>query len=168
MKASTRRWLSLSALGLLALDLGAFAIAAPRARGWLESARSSTLLRAGVTAVRDLERWSTGGAQDAGLAALTHLSRRSGNACTFVVRSARPVRVLAQERGQLRMVRFMELEERSAELVGPMVPLSATEPVCPSSSCPNSTCPKRAAEPNTGGTPSAIGLPTSALRITVE
>jgi hypothetical protein len=177
MKASTRRWVTLSALGLLALDLGAFAIAAPRARGWIESARSSGLARAGATAVRDLERLGSRGVEDAGFALLTHFTRRSGSAYAFILRSTGPSGIRAQVQRQVRIARVVRLERierleglsvQCTEMIGPVSPASATEPACPLSSCPNSACPKRAAEPGTGGAPSSIGLPTSALRLTVE
>lgn len=53
MTARTRKWVVLSALGLLSLDLALVAVAAPKARGWLESARGSALVRAGTNALRD-------------------------------------------------------------------------------------------------------------------
>ena len=49
MTARTRKWVVLSALGLLSLDLALAAVAVPKARGWLESARSSARVRAGCS-----------------------------------------------------------------------------------------------------------------------
>jgi hypothetical protein len=45
MTARTRTWVVLSALGLLSLDLALVAVAAPMARGWLDRARTSALVR---------------------------------------------------------------------------------------------------------------------------
>ena len=160
MKASTRRWVSLSALGLLALDLGAFAIAAPRAKGWLEGARASRLARAGAAALRDLERVGSRGAEDAGLALLTHFTRRSGRAYALILRAtpstpaSLPVRSLAPL--------------APLEVLEP-IPFEASVPAVPEvPSCPLSTCPRHDQAPSKALGSSAIGLPTSALRVTVE
>jgi hypothetical protein len=171
MKASTRRWVTLSALGLLALDLGVFAIAVPRARGWLESARSSSLVRAGAIAVRDLERLGTRRVDEPGFALLPRFTGRSGYTYAFVLRPARLAEVRAEERARLamtRVVRLRTIETRCVELAAPEIASSAAESTCPLSSCPQSTCPKRASDAGTTGGSPAIGLPTSALRLTIE
>ena len=158
MNTSTRRWVSLSALSLLALDLGAFAIAAPRARAWAEHARASGLLRAGVAAVRDLERVSARGAENAGFALLTHFARRSGRAYAFILHATPPAGMRDHTRTFARRTRMVMVESRCVQaeaMVGP-------------SSCPLSTCPRHDASSGTVPGSSAIGLPTSALRITVE
>ena len=163
MKASTRRWVSLSALGLLALDLGALAIAAPRARGWLESARASSLVRAGATAVTDLERVSSRGVEDAGLALLTHFARRSGRAYALLLRATPPAEVRLPVRGLAPIGPIEALEPIPVEAGIPEVPAVPEVP-----GCPLSTCPQRDKMPDKTSGSSAIGLPISALRVTVE
>lgn len=158
MKASTRRWVSRSALLLLALDLGAFAIAAPHARGWVERVRTSSLLRAGATAVRDLEQTSTRGAENAGLALLTRFTRHSGRAYAFILRATPPVGMRHPAPSCPQYPRIVMVETRCVGADG------AAEP----SSCPLSTCPKGGPAPSTASRSSALGLPTSALGVTVE
>jgi len=161
MKASTRRWVTLSALGLLALDLGTLVIAAPRASGWLERARASSLVRAGAAAVRNLERVGSRGVGEASYALLTHVMPRSGGATAFIV-DATPA-LMARE---------------AAATVAPCAEAAALDSGCPASAacpvgpacpaCPASpACPKAGTPARAAGT-STIGLPISALGVTVD
>ena len=171
MNASTRKWVSLSALGLLALDLGAFAIAAPRAHGWLERARTSNLIQSGAAALRSLERLGTRGAGNAGYALLTRFAHRSSSAYTFILGATPPGGMRAHERtcarrnapAYARSTDVVIVESTPVETVAP-----AIESDCPLSTCPLTNCPKRAVAPSTAAASSASGLPTSALRLTIE
>ena len=158
MKASTRRWMSLSALGLLALDLGAFAVAAPHARGWFERVQTSGVLRTGALAVRNLERAGTRGAEQAGFALLTHFTRRSGRAYAFILGATPPAMTGAQAPSCPRGTRIVMVEAQRLETGASDGPAS----------CPLSSCPGQGAAPESAPGSSAIGLPTSALRVTVE
>jgi hypothetical protein len=163
MTARTRKWVVLSALCLLSLDLALVAVAAPRARGWLESARTSALARAGTRGVENLS--------GALLARFTH---RSTGVYAFILRTtpreaARAAAVQAPREASwvmvatpsVRAVEAMEAMEADCPSIGPT-------PSCPSSSCPSSNCPKTAAPKGAVSGSSATGLPISMLGMTLE
>jgi len=109
MQASRRLWLTLAALGvLLALDLAAFAIAAPHVGAWLGGGGASALVRAGATAARS---WRGAGEQGV---------------------------MLAQRRIMLhRELRALQIDHALLP-VAPMVaeqPACPACPACPKSSC---------------------------------
>jgi hypothetical protein len=177
MKASTRRWVMLSALGLLALDLGTLVIAAPRAQDWLGRARASSLVRAGAAAVRNLERAGSRGVEEASYALLTRVMQRSGGAYAFIVDATPAMVARTRAHGCTRAVRVVSVEAVEAATVAPCAeaaasaalpdgPAPAACPACPA--CPSSpACPKAGTRARAAGT-STIGLPISALGVTVD
>lgn len=163
MTARTRRWVVLSALGLLSLDLALVAVAAPRAREWLESARASALVRAGTTALRDLGGPGARGVENLGAANLTRFTHRGAGVYAFIL-SATP-RGAAHAAAVLapREARCLIVEARCERAMAADCPSN-----CPTPSCLSSGCPKNSAPQGTTSRSSATGLPTSMLGVTLE
>ena len=182
MTARTRKWVVLSALCLLSLDLVVVAVAAPRARGWLESARGSALVRAGTIALRDVGVPGTRGLQNLSAALLTRFTHRSTTVYALVLRAT--PREFARERATARQVRQgarrVMIEERYIRALATDVSTSCPTSSCPVSTCPTTVscpvsacpvtgCPKTPAPEGTGSTrTSATGLPFSVLGVTIE
>lgn len=153
MKASTRRWVSLSALSLLVLDLGAIAAVGPQARGWLERARTSSVLRAGAIVARGFGHAGTRGLGHATFALLTRFTQRSGSVYAFILSATPAVASCGHDASRPRPARKVMVEMRC-------VRAAAAE-------CPWS-CPKGGAAPSTATGSSGIGLPIPALGMTLE
>lgn len=177
MTARTRKWVMLSALCLLSLDLALVAVAAPRAWGWLQGARTSALARAGTIALRDLQgrgEWRVENLSG-------RASYRRADIRAFIVRAnpcaaARAAARAAAMREEASWVivatpsvpSVPEVEAIEAVEVTPDCPSVCRTPSCPLSSCPTTTCPKSAASKGAVSGSSATGLPISMLGMTLE
>jgi hypothetical protein len=176
MTARTRKWVVLSALCLLSLDLALVAVAAPKAWGWLESGRGSALARAGARQVENLSG-----------ALLTRVTHRNSSVYAFIVRSTpheTPLHVVRMvevkvpreaervaEEQATREARWMVVETPAVPEV-PDCPAFCSTPRCPMSSCPSSSCPAsscpKTSAPKSASSGSATGLPISMLGMTLE
>lgn len=172
MTARTRKWAVLSALCLLSLDLALVAVAAPRARGWLESARGSALVRAGTIAARDLVAPGTRGVENRTAALLTRFTHRSTNVYALILRATprAAARTAALRARETRLVMIERRTVRTLTADCPSICPTSSCPLssCPSMGCPSSSCPK-ASTPVVGTSrSSATGLPISVLGVTME
>ena len=186
MTARTRKWVMLSALGLLSLDLVVVAVAAPRARGWLESARGSALVRTGAIALRDLAAPGARGIGNVSAALLTRFTHRSTTVYALVLRATPSEAARQAGRAEAQQARHearrVMIEERyirtlatdySASCPTSGCPVSAcpTTVSCPVSACPVTGCPSSPKTPAPQGASarsSATGLPFSVLGVTIE
>lgn len=163
MTARTSKWLMLSALCLLSLDLTLAAVAAPRAPGLLERARTSALARAGAATLRGLEGPGRRAVGNLGARLLAHVTQRGTGVYAFIVR-ATPGSALDGRRG----TRLLMIETRCIRSVtadGPSGPAAA---MCPLTRCPLPGCPKQAPSRGTTSGAPETGLPISLLGVTLE
>jgi hypothetical protein len=168
MTARTRKWAVLSALCLLSLDLALVAVAAPRARGWLESARGSALVRAGTIALRDLGAPGERGLEKLSATLLTRFTHRSTNVYAIILRATPREAARAAAVQARREARCVMIEKR---VVCTMATDGASD--CPLSSCPTAGCassglPKGSEPEGPASRSSATGLPISVLGVTME
>ena len=173
MTARTRKWAVLSALCLLALDLAFVAAAAPRARGWLQSARGSALVRAGTIALRDLGAPGVRGVENLSAALLTRFTHRGTNVYALIVRAtpradARPAAMQARHEARGVMFEKREVRTLAADCMSSCPTSSCPSSSCPTTGCASSSCPKTSAPEGTSSRSSATGLPISVLGVTME
>jgi hypothetical protein len=168
MTARTRKWVVLSVLCLMSLDLALVAVAAPRARGWLESARTSALVRAGTSALRNLEGPGARGVANLSASLVSRFTRRSTSVYAFVLR-ATPRGVAGEAARQARPeARWVIVETRCDRALAVDCRSSCATPNCPSSSCSSSNCPKHTAAQGTSSGSPTTALPISMLGMTLE
>jgi hypothetical protein len=172
MKARAWKWVILSALTLVALDVAGLAMVAPHARELLAGPRARAVVHAGALALRNIELASFeagagllargGGAHER--CVLLERVTSDGRTCTMTTRCVHVDR--AARRAVDTASEMLPALEAVPAIETPAAPAAPTCPACPA--CPKGSCPYSGTKATQSPGSASVGLPLSRFMTTIE
>jgi len=171
MKARAWKWVILSALTLMALDVAGLTLVAPHARELLVGPRARAVVHAGALALRNIELASLEAgagwlARGTGAHERCTMTERvisvGGKSCTMRTRCIRVDPAMTTETEALPVL-------EAVPAITPEAPAAPAAPACPACpACPRRSCPHSVSRQVQVPGSATVGLPLSRFMTTIE